>query len=81
MTDDERRFKRTGRQLVWLTILWVPIMFMVEYSTFKFTHSYWPFTIAAATYLLVLMVISIERLMTHHRIKQTKPTRLSRNGN
>jgi bacteriorhodopsin len=71
MTDDEHRFKRNGRQLVWLMVLWIPTMCGIAY----FTKSEWLFAIVAVIYIAAVAVISVQRftdISTHEESRMTE---------
>jgi uncharacterized ion transporter superfamily protein YfcC len=68
----EREYNRIRRLLLYLFLLWMPVMGTVMYCTVKRLLLGWVFFSIAFLYMAIALVLSIQCLVAHYRWKHSQ---------
>ena len=73
MNEFELQYKRTGKQLTYLFLMWLPFVGILMYCITRWLpRTTWLFFAIAGSYMAAATVISIRRMLAYRRWKSTR---------
>jgi hypothetical protein len=74
VTEYEQRYRRGSRLLLYLFLVWMPVMGCAVYSTVNWPRVSWLFSLIGFLYMCMLLALSIHCLVAYRRWKHSKKT-------
>ncbi|HZP01244.1 MAG TPA: hypothetical protein VFD30_13205 [Terriglobia bacterium] len=67
MNPQEIEYRKTGRILTVLLLLYVPVVGIIGFALLKVFNRMWPALLVATLWIVVMIVISILRFVAYYR--------------
>jgi hypothetical protein len=69
MNPHEQRYRRSGRLLVFVFDLYLPVVGLAGYTLIRFFDAKWPAFVLAGLWMTVIVVVSVRRFVAYYRRK------------
>ena len=69
MQGDELNYKRLGRTLTYMLLLYLPLFCAVLFLAIKVVHSLVPVFIFGGLWMLIMLVLSVRRIQAYHKLR------------